>query len=185
MYASHLMNCLLSTAIWGKTTLGILSGGAAQNYNSLQVFRYPAYFSVKDDKLNSWVKKFVFFGVKKNMKGYKLWDPQNKKNVLSKHVTIDETSLLKFTISQHVERMKTKDKSQRVEIDATPPSSGGSVSVEISPDLTPSGDQVASLDAEQIERNVDLVAAEGAKKIHISGLWRSVDVKIVSVNSNW
>ena len=90
--------------------------------------------------------------------------------MLSKHVTIDETSLLKFTISQHVERMKTKDESQRVQVDATPPSSDGSVSVEISPDLTPSGDQVASLDAEQIERNVDLVAAEGAKKIHISGL---------------
>ena len=65
MYASHLMNCLLSTAIWGKTTLGILSGGAAQNYNSLHVFRYPAYFSVKDGKLHLWAKKFVFFDVKR------------------------------------------------------------------------------------------------------------------------
>ena len=53
------------------------------------------------------------------MKGYKLWDPKNKKIMLSKYVTFDETSLLKSTISQRVERLKTKDVSQRVEVDAT------------------------------------------------------------------
>jgi len=98
------------------------------------------------------------------MKGYKLWDPENKKIVLSKHVTIDETSLLKSTISQQVERLKTKNVSQRVEVDATPPLSVGSESVRISPDVILSGDQVASLDAEQIEAKVDLVTAEGIKK---------------------
>ena len=45
--------------------------------------------------------------------------PENKKIVLSKHVTFDETSLLKFTISQQVERTKTT-RSQQVEVDATP-----------------------------------------------------------------
>ena len=63
----------------------------------------------------------MFFGVKRNMKGYKLWDPENKKIVLIQHVTFDETSLLKFTISQQVERLKTKDVSQRMEVDATSP----------------------------------------------------------------
>ena len=79
--------------------------------------------------MNSRSKKFVFLGVKRNMKGSRLWDPENKKIVLSQHVTFDETSLLKSTVSQQVERLKTKDVSQRVEIDATPPSPVGSVSV--------------------------------------------------------
>ena len=43
------------------------------------------------------------------MKAYRLWDPENKKIVLSQHVTFDETSLLKSTVSQQVERTKTKD----------------------------------------------------------------------------
>jgi len=68
--------------------------------------------------------------------------------VLSKYVTFYEVSLLKSTISQQVERIKTKDVPQRVEVDATPPSSVGSVSVEISLDVTMGGDYVAVLDAE-------------------------------------
>ena len=55
----------------------------------------------------------MFLGVKRNMKGYKLWDPENKKIVLSKHVMFDETLLLKSTVSQRVERMKTKVLTQR------------------------------------------------------------------------
>ena len=47
-------------------------------------------------------------------------DPENKIE-LSQHVTFDETSLLKSAISQWMERLKTKDVSQRVEVDATPP----------------------------------------------------------------
>ena len=100
------------------------------------------------------------------MKGYKLWDPKNKKIVLSKHVTFDETSLLKSTISQQVERLKTKDVSQRVEVDATPPSSVCSVPVRFSPDVTPGGVHIASFDVEQVEnidKNVKLFAVIGIK----------------------
>ena len=103
------MNCLSSTTIWSKTPLDIWSGGVAQDYDLLWVFESPAYFSVKYGKVKSRVKKFVFFGVKKNMKDYKLWDPENKKIVLSKCLTFDKTSLLKSTISQRMERMKTKN----------------------------------------------------------------------------
>jgi len=35
--------------------------------------------------------------------------PRKQKIMLSKHVTFDETSLLKSTISQQVERLKIKD----------------------------------------------------------------------------
>ena len=55
--------------------------------------------------------------------------------------------------------MKTKELSQQVEVDATLPSPVGSVSVGISPGVTPGGDHVAVLDTEQ----VDLIAVKGTK----------------------
>jgi len=69
------------------------------------------------------------------LKGYKLWDCGNKKIMLSRYVTFDEASLLKSTVSQQVERMKSKDVPYRVEVDATPPSLLDSVSVRISPEI--------------------------------------------------
>ena len=53
-----------------------------------------------------------------------------------------------------------------MEIDATPPSSIGSVSVRTSPNVTPGGDHVVSFDAEHvkdIDENVKLFAAIGTK----------------------
>jgi len=109
--------------------------------------------------LYSRAKKFVFLGVKRNMKGYKLWDPENKKIVLSKHVAFDETSLSKSTISQQVERLKTKDVSQRVEVDATQQSLVGLVSARIPPDVTRGEDHVFMRDTKQVK----LIAAKGIK----------------------
>ena len=62
--------------------------------------------------------------------------------------------------------MKTKDVSQRVEVDTTPSSLVGSVSVKISSDMTSSGNHIASFDAEQVEdidENVELFTAIGTK----------------------
>ena len=100
------------------------------------------------------------------MKGYRLWDPENKKIVLSQHAMFDETSVLECTVSQQVERTETKEVSQRVKVDATPPSPVGSVSVKTSPDVTPGGDHVARVDTKQVEdidENVELFIAIGTK----------------------
>ena len=108
----------------------------------------------------------MFLSVKRNMKGYKLWDTENKKIVMSQRVTFDETSMTKSTVSQQVERTKTKEVSQRVEFDATPPTPVGSVSVRTSPDVTLDGDHIANFDTEQvsdIDENVKLFAAIGTK----------------------
>ena len=62
--------------------------------------------------------------------------------------------------------MKTKDISQRVEVDATPPSPVGSISVRTSLDMTPGRDHVDSFNAEQvkdIDENVELFAVIGTK----------------------
>ena len=72
IYASHLINGLSLTAIGGKTPLDIWSGGAAQDYDLMLVFGSPAYLSAKGGKVNPRAKKFVFLGIKINMKGYKL-----------------------------------------------------------------------------------------------------------------
>jgi len=98
--------------------------------------------------VNPRAKKFVFLGVKRNMKGYRLWDPKNKKIVLSQHVTFDETFMLKSTVSQQVERTKIKDVSQQVKVDAIPPSPVSLISVRTSPDVIQSEDHIACLDAE-------------------------------------
>ena len=87
--------------------------------------------------------------------------------MLSKHVIFDETSLLKSTISQQVERLKTKDVSQRVEVNATPPTPVGSVTVRTSPDVIMDGDHADSFDAEQLEdidENIELFAAIRTKR---------------------
>jgi len=75
----------------------------------------------------------VFVGFKRGVKGYKIWDPKDKRFFLSKDVTFDEASMLKPTISQQVEIEKTKGVSQQVESDATSPSLKRSVSLEIIP----------------------------------------------------
>ena len=79
----------------------------------LREFESLTYFSAKDGMVNPQAKKFVFLGIKRNMKGYRLWDPENKKIVSSWHVTFDETSVLKSTASQQVERTKTKEVSEK------------------------------------------------------------------------
>ena len=76
--------------------------------------------------LDSNANKLVFLEYKKDLKGYKLWDLKNKKFVSSRHVTLDEASMVKPTVSQQVETIKTKlFLSQRVESDTTSHSSVG------------------------------------------------------------
>ena len=59
--------------------------------------------------------------------------------------------------------MKTKEVSQLLKVDATPPSPIGSVSVGISPDVRPGKDHVAVLDAEQV-KHADLILVKRNKQ---------------------
>jgi len=67
--------------------------------------------------------------------------------------------LLKSTISQQVERMKTNDISQWVEVDTTTPSPVASISFRISLDVTMDGDHVTALDAEDTDGDAELFVA--------------------------
>ena len=86
--------------IGGKTPLEVWSGKVSQDYDSLRVFSCPAYYRSEEDKLDPRTKKCVFVGFKRGINSYKIWDPKDRKFVLSIDVTFDKASMLKPTISQ-------------------------------------------------------------------------------------
>ena len=71
-YACYLVNWLPSSAIGRKTPLEVWSGKAAQDYDSFRVFGCPAYYHIKEDKLDPRSKKGVFVGFKRGIKGNKI-----------------------------------------------------------------------------------------------------------------
>ncbi|KAH9669391.1 hypothetical protein KPL70_021769 [Citrus sinensis] len=99
-YASHLINRLPSVAIGGKTTMKMWFGKYAQDYDSLRIFGCPAYYHVKDGKLDPCARKTIFVEFKSGVKGFKLWDFEDKKFVSSRDVTFDEALLMKASSSQ-------------------------------------------------------------------------------------
>ncbi|KAH9752745.1 Integrase catalytic domain-containing protein [Citrus sinensis] len=63
-YTSHLVNQLPSAAIGGKTPMEMWSGKHAQDYDSLRIFGCPAYYHVKNGKLDPRARKAIFVGFK-------------------------------------------------------------------------------------------------------------------------
>ena len=129
----------------------ICLGEATQDYDSLKVFEYPTYYHLKEDKLDPRAKKGVVFVFKRGVKGYKIWDPKDKKTILSRDVTFDEASMIKPTDSQLVESKNTTEVSQWVESYATPRTPVSSISFEIPPTVTHDENDVADEDTEDIE----------------------------------
>jgi len=76
---------------------------AASDYNMLRVFGCPTYYHVSGEKLEPRARKAVFLGFKKGVKGYKLWDSEDRKIILSIDVTFVESSMFKTSSSQQVE----------------------------------------------------------------------------------
>ena len=103
----------------------------------------------------------MFLGYKE---GYKLWDLKNKKLFSSKHVTLDEASMVTPTVIQQVKIMKIElVLSQRVESDATPYYLVSLILSGISSVVIPNKIQVARMDIEHVEK-ISLVAARGTKR---------------------
>ncbi|KAH9761191.1 hypothetical protein KPL70_000407 [Citrus sinensis] len=155
-YASHLVNRLPSAAIGGKTPMEMWSGKHAQDYDSLRVFGCPAYYHVKDGKLDPRARKSIFVGFKGGVKGFKLWDLEDKKFVCSRDVTFDEVSMIKASSSQQVEN-NTTEVLQWMEFDATPYVPVSSTSMNGSTmDVTPRvEEEVVSSDVPQNEETID------------------------------
>ena len=112
-YASHLVNRLSSAVIGGKTHMEMWSEKHAQNYDSIRVFGCLAYYHVKDGKLDPHARKAIFVGFKGGVKGFKLWDLEDKKFVCSRDVTFDEASMMKASMMKA--SMMKASSSQQVE----------------------------------------------------------------------
>jgi len=111
--------------------------------------------------LDSKVNKLVFLGYKEDLKGYKLWDLKNKEFVSSRHVTLDEASIVKPIVSQQVDKMKIKSEvSQGVEGDATSHCPVGSISSGILSVVTLGGDRVSNMDTEHVKKDGSDAARE-------------------------
>ena len=95
MYASHLINCLPSAALNGKTPLEVWSGKPINDYDTLHVFGSTAYYHVKESKLDPRAKKALFMAVTSGVKRYRLWCLSSKKIISSRDVTFDESAMLK------------------------------------------------------------------------------------------
>ena len=95
MYASHLINCLPSAALNGKTPLEVWSEKPINDYDTLHVLGSTAYYHVKESKLDPRAKKALFMGVTLGVKGYRLWCLSSKKIISSRDITFDESAMLK------------------------------------------------------------------------------------------
>ncbi|KAH9752435.1 hypothetical protein KPL71_014676 [Citrus sinensis] len=94
------MNRILLEKVRCKTLMEMWSGKHAQDYDSLRIFGCPAYYLVKDGKLDPRARKAIFVGFKSRVKIFKLWDLEDKKFVCSRDVTFDEASMMKALSSQ-------------------------------------------------------------------------------------
>ena len=99
-YASFIINRLPASALDGKTPKEVWSGQPVSDYDCLHIFGCPAYFHVKESKLNPRAKKAIFMGFSEGVKAFRLWNPESKKIVLSRDVTFDESAMLKQTTSE-------------------------------------------------------------------------------------
>ena len=95
MYASHLINRLPSATLNSKTPLEVWSGKPINDYDTLHVFGFTAYYHVKESMLDPRAKKALFMGVTSGVKGYRLWCLSLKKIISSRDVTFDESAMMK------------------------------------------------------------------------------------------
>ncbi|KAM2045153.1 hypothetical protein ACFX1T_009386 [Malus domestica] len=90
--AVYLSNRSPTRSVWGKTPQEAWSG-RKPGISHLRVFGSIAHVHVPDErraKLDDKSEKFIFIGYDSNSKGYKLYNPNNGKTVISRDVTFDE-----------------------------------------------------------------------------------------------
>jgi hypothetical protein len=91
--ACYLINRSPSIAIEKKTPIEVWSGSPA-DYSELIVFGCTAYAHVDNGKLEPRAVKCIFLGYKSGVKGYKLWNPETSKVVISRNVVFNESAML-------------------------------------------------------------------------------------------
>ena len=114
---------------------------------------------MQNDKLEPRAKKAIFIGFRRGVKGFKLYDQDERKILISRDVTFDEASMLKTRDSKQVESsIGTTGMQQKLEFDATPfvPQSTSTFTQDPDPDTV----QEISTDDAQIEVEEEDVEVE-------------------------
>ncbi|KAM1699904.1 hypothetical protein ACFX2K_031197 [Malus domestica] len=91
-FAVYLSNRSPTRSVWGKTPQEAWSG-RKPGVSHLRVFGSISHVHVPNErrtKLDDKSEKFIFIGYDSNSKGYKLYNPNNGKTVVSRDVTFDE-----------------------------------------------------------------------------------------------
>src|SRR3954466_783308 len=91
-YAAYLINRSPSTVLDARCAEEAWSGKDI-DYSSLKVFGCKVYVHIPSDERNKLKPKSlecIFLGFENGVKGYRLWDPKNKKKVLSRDVIFNE-----------------------------------------------------------------------------------------------
>jgi len=91
-HAAFLVNRSPSKLLDSKCAEEVWSGKDI-DYSTLKVFGCKAYVHIPSDERNKLKPKSlecIFLGFEKGVKAYRLWDPKNKKKVLSRDVVFDE-----------------------------------------------------------------------------------------------
>ena len=96
--AVYLSNRSPTRSVWGKTPQEAWSG-RKPGISHLKVFGSIGYVHVPDEtrtKLDDKSKKFILIGYDSSSKGYKLYNPNTKKTVISRDVEFDEEGHWEF-----------------------------------------------------------------------------------------
>jgi ATP-binding cassette subfamily B (MDR/TAP) protein 1 len=119
--ACYLINRSPSIAIDKKTPIEVWSGSPT-DYSQLRVFCCTAYAHVDNGKLEPRAVKCIFLGHQSGVKGYKLWNPQTQKVVISKNVIFNESTMLPDnpSTSAPVQQTSSVQVEHFIDVDSTP-----------------------------------------------------------------
>ena len=130
---SFIINRSSSSAIDFKIPEEVWSGRPV-DYSSLKIFGCSAYVHMQSgerSKLDSKLRKCVFLGFEKGVKGYRFWDPISKKTVTSRDVIFDEAFMLKQDEAETCDDRPQEKLTIGVEFDEnSTPSDKGDVEIE-------------------------------------------------------
>ena len=86
------------------------------DYDKFWVLGCPANYYVIESKMDPRAKKVIFLGFSSGVKGYRLWNFDLKKIILSKDVTFDEFDMLKQEDKEKYNMISITTQSEEFEI---------------------------------------------------------------------
>lgn len=147
-----------------KTPIEVWSESYA-NYDNIRVFGCPAYYHVRDEKMDLRAQNTIFLGSYEWVKDNKLGCHQGKKMVINRDVTLDEVSMLKTSSLAKVGSpdLVVKENNVSKEVVQT------EVTTQVSPQVTNLVEE-PSEDQESPGEGSDIPVAESGKQRQVPSL---------------